>query len=80
LRQIEKSTGVTPEELKVTPIPVQVKHIWDCFIDLRSAVPWDAPLSYSEVYAYSTMMSIPFSPLEVKTLMDMDVSRRKVNA
>lgn len=79
LDMVARQTGEMPEELKLAeqaPCPDGLAHVWMMFLDLhraRSSNGFGAnPISYSEMFAWSSMNGLAVTPYEIGALRQLD--------
>jgi hypothetical protein len=79
LEQAWKSTGYKVKDPlldKELLIPIEAKHLWDWFWDLRSGVGGGgfgpSPINHREIVAWSFNMGIYLNPWEINTIRDLD--------
>ena len=69
--------GKTPLALQPPTFPEDLLYLWEWFIDLGNARPQGyagpAPISFSEIKAWSELMGIKLSGWEVEALKDLDI-------
>ena len=67
LKVIERTSGITPEELVPRPCPFEVAPIWDFFAALnlkRQSGMGVNPISSEEIESWARRMGITLSPFE----------------
>ena len=84
LEVVESKIGRKPKEL-IPPceIPIQLIHIWRHFISLDNArsVGFSAnPITYVDIDAYTRLMNVKMSALEVNAITQMDRLKREILA
>jgi hypothetical protein len=77
LRQVEKTSGKTPEELLENPeLPEPVKHVWEWWYELHNARSaggmGQSPITYLDIQAWAKMSRQEPTPWEVQALREMD--------
>ena len=76
LLAVQKTTGKTPPELEIPPIPVGCEYILSVFMDLHASRPaggfGPAAIPLSEVTAWQQAMRVRLTPWEVETIMHLD--------
>ena len=77
LQQVEKQTGVKPEELKGPEFPIHLSYIWSAFFKLsgsRSAGFSSVnPLTYTEIKNYCDMMGEELTGWEIDVIKRLDI-------
>lgn len=64
-----------PDQLNVLPIPIDVDHIWDWWLELgrtRSTGMDASHITYTEVESWSRLLQLNVSKFEVRCLMALD--------
>lgn len=76
LKQVEKQTGRTPEDLLGPQLPSLVSHIWSAFLMLsagrQTAMGGMNPLSYGEIEAWSRLSGVTLEPWELDAIKLLD--------
>lgn len=70
-----KQSGVMPDQLAVAPIPYELEHIWDWWVQLddRRQVGMDVcALTYTEITNWSILLKINPTPFEVRCIIALD--------
>lgn len=78
LEAVEKQTGKTPERLAVEPIPQEYLWHWNQWVSLASGRTQTgmgpAPLSWLDMEAWSRLMCVKLSPLDVTIIRTIDTA------
>lgn len=57
-------------------VPEPCRPLWGWFTDLSAARTWHAngpnPIAYCEVEAYGRLAGVPFRPIDVRAIRDLD--------
>ena len=76
LNQIWKSTGKMPDELEPPFFPTIIVHVWDWYKELHNVRPntgmGNAPVQYSEIYAWAALTRVQPTPWEVQLIARLD--------
>ena len=75
LRQVEKSTGVTPPELAEQPeLRPEAIYLWELFVTLKNATP--DVIRFVDIEAYSRVYG-DLTPFEVDVIRNLENLSRK---
>lgn len=75
LEQIEKTTGVTPKQLKAPLFPIELTHIWYDFLDIKNACQTN--ISFTELDAFCRLTGFELSYYEINVIMHLDAIYRE---
>jgi hypothetical protein len=66
---------VLPEQLEVAPIPYELQHVWDWWMQLQAtrSMGMEANhISYQEIANWSKLLNVKVTALEVRSLIALD--------
>lgn len=72
--QVQKTTGVKPEQLNVPEPPQELLYLYDWFLELYSG----HPLTFSELLSWTQMMRITVEPWEIDAIRSLERILRSV--
>lgn len=73
LRQIEKSTGMFPNNRAVTPLPSCMRHVWDWFVALLPNYDAKLPSPGGWRQDVAALFGIDPQPWEIQALVSLSV-------
>lgn len=73
---MQKTTGKTPPELDVEPIPEELNYLLYMFYELSATRPVGmsvGPIAFSEILAYNQLHNVGIVPWEVEAIKRLDI-------
>jgi hypothetical protein len=76
LRQIAKTTGKAPAELRGPPLPERAAYLWEMFLDVHqgrtSTESGPSPLTWESILAWDTLTHADLQEWEVRVIKALD--------
>lgn len=75
LTSIWRQSGVIPDALDTLPVPYDLEHVWNWWLQLQETRPvgmQEGHITYTEMQNWSTLLKINVSPFEVRCIMAID--------
>jgi len=76
LKQVYKSTGIIPEDLKGKELPKSVEYLWSSFLSISTGrqmgYSGPLPITFSEIFAWTKLTGNKLLPIELEVIKRLD--------
>ncbi|MGH6981342.1 MAG: phage tail assembly chaperone, partial [Stellaceae bacterium] len=74
--QYERQTKRRKDELHPDPLPPQISHLWDWFLDLRAGYPSELAIPFAEIAAWRDLYRLQIRAWEIAAIRKLDDAYR----